>query len=182
MPNKKMSKEPINKKTIKKLFDYIFKKHKLVLLIVCLCIIISSIAEVYGQLFLKSLIDDYIVPLVNSTNKDFTPLIHAIVNMAFIYIVATISMYLYNRLMVNISQGVLKDIRDDMFSKMEKLEIRYFDTNSHGDIMSHYTNDTDALRQMISQSLPNLFASMITIISIFISMLYLNVILTIVVI
>ena len=166
-----MKKPVISKNTIKKLLSYVFKKHKLVLFIVCLCIIISSIAEVYGQLFLKSLIDDYIVPLVNSVNKDYAPLIGAISKMALIYVMATISMYLYNRLMVNVSQDVLKDIRDDMFEKMEKLPISYFDNNSHGDIMSHYTNDTDTLRQMISQSLPNLFASIITITSIFISML-----------
>ena len=177
-----MKKPVISKNTIKKLLSYVFKKHKLVLFIVCLCIIISSIAEVYGQLFLKSLIDDYIVPLVNSVNKDYAPLIGAISKMALIYVMATISMYLYNRLMVNVSQDVLKDIRDDMFEKMEKLPISYFDNNSHGDIMSHYTNDTDTLRQMISQSLPNLFASIITITSIFISMLYLNFILTIIVI
>ena len=174
-----IKKKPIKKGTIKRLFKYIFK-HKVKILIVVACIIISSASEVYGQLFLKTLIDNYITPLVNSVDKDFAPLIKAILMMAGIYFIAVAAMYIYNRLMVKVSQGVLKDIRDDMFQKMEKLPIRYFDSNSHGDIMSHYTNDTDTLRQMISQSLPNTFASLITIISTFISMLYLNYMLTIV--
>ena len=174
-----IKKKPIKKGTVKRLFSYIFK-YKITIIIVISCIIISSIAEVYGQLFLKTLIDKYITPLVNSVDKNFTPLIEALLMMGGIYLIAIITMYIYNRLMVNISQGVLKDIRDDMFQKMEKLPIRYFDNNSHGDIMSHYTNDTDTLRQMISQSLPNTFASLITIVSTFITMIYLNFLLTIV--
>ena len=174
-----IKKQPIKKGTIKRLLKYIFK-YKVTLSIVIICIIINSVAEVYGQLFLKTLIDKYITPLVNSVDKNFTPLINALLMMGCIYLMAIITMYVYNLLMVNISQGVLKNIRDDMFQKMEKLPIRYFDNNSHGDIMSHYTNDTDTLRQMISQSLPNTFASLIAIISTFISMLYLNYLLTIV--
>ncbi|MBR4231026.1 MAG: ABC transporter ATP-binding protein [Bacilli bacterium] len=174
-----IKKQPIKKGTIKRLFKYIFK-YKITIFIVITCIIINSVAEVYGQLFLKTLIDKYIVPLVNSSHPNFTPLINALLMMAGIYLMAIITMYIYNRLMVNITQGVLKSIRDDMFQKMEKLPIRYFDNNSHGDIMSHYTNDTDTLRQMISQSLPNTFASLIAIISTFISMIYLNFLLTIV--
>ena len=174
-----VKKQPIKKGTIKRLFKYIFK-YKITIFIVISCIIINSVAEVYGQLFLKTLIDKYIVPLVNSSHPNYTPLINALLMMAGIYLMATITMYVYNRLMVNITQGVLKNIRDDMFQKMEKLPIRYFDNNSHGDIMSHYTNDTDTLRQMISQSLPNTFASLIAIISTFVSMIYLNYLLTIV--
>jgi ATP-binding cassette subfamily B protein len=174
-----IKKQPIKKGTIKRLFKYIFK-YKITIFIVISCIIINSVAEVYGQLFLKTLIDKYIVPLVNSSHPNYTPLINALLMMAGIYLMATITMYVYNRLMVNITQGVLKNIRDDMFQKMEKLPIRYFDNNSHGDIMSHYTNDTDTLRQMISQSLPNTFASLIAIISTFVSMIYLNYLLTIV--
>ena len=174
-----IKKQPIKKGTITRLFKYIFK-YKITIFIVISCIIINSVAEVYGQLFLKTLIDKYIVPLVNSSHPNFTPLINALLMMAGIYLMAIITMYIYNRLMVNITQGVLKSIRDDMFQKMEKLPIRYFDNNSHGDIMSHYTNDTDTLRQMISQSLPNTFASLIAIISTFISMIYLNFLLTIV--
>ena len=174
-----IKKQLIRKGTIKRLFKYIFK-YKITIFIVITCIIINSVAEVYGQLFLKTLFDKYIVPLVNSSHPNFTPLINALLMMAGIYLMAIITMYIYNRLMVNITQGVLKSIRDDMFQKMEKLPIRYFDNNSHGDIMSHYTNDTDTLRQMISQSLPNTFASLIAIISTFISMIYLNFLLTIV--
>ena len=174
-----VKKQPIKKGTIKRLFKYIFK-YKITIFIVISCIIINSVAEVYGQLFLKTLIDKYIVPLVNSSHPNYTPLINALLMMAGIYLMATITMYVYNRLMVNITQGVLKNIRDDMFQKMEKLPIRYFDNNSHGDIMSHYTNDTDTLRQMISQSLPNTFASLIAIVSTFVSMIYLNYLLTIV--
>ena len=174
-----IKKQPIKKGTIKRLFKYIFK-YKITIFIVISCIIINSVAEVYGQLFLKTLIDKYIVPLVNSSHPNYTPLINALLMMAGIYLMATITMYVYNRLMVNITQGVLKNIRDDKFQKMEKLPIRYFDNNSHGDIMSHYTNDTDTLRQMISQSLPNTFASLIAIVSTFVSMIYLNFLLTIV--
>jgi len=172
-------KEPISFNTVKRLLGYIFKKHKLTLFIVLICIIASSIAQVYGQLFIQSLIDDYITPLLNSASKDFTPLINAIISLAGFYVIGIISIYLYNRLMVNVSQGVLKDIRDDMFTSMQSLPIKYFDENSHGDIMSHYTSDTDTLRQMISQSIPNFISSLITIISIFLSMLYLNVFLTV---
>ena len=174
--------EPIKKDTIKRLCSYILKNRKRIIFIVLICIIIASVTEVYAQLFLKALIDNYITPLVNNGGKDFIPLIHALLTLASILLLGTISQFIYNLLMVKVSQGVLKDIRDDMFAKMEKLPIKYFDTNSHGDIMSHYTNDTDTLRQMISQSLPNLFSSLITIISILISMVYLNFTLTIIVI
>ena len=174
-------KKTISPKTIKRLLGYVFRKHKLVIFIVGICILLSSFADVYSQLFLKELIDDYITPLINSVDKNFIPLINAIVRLAGVFVVGTISMYLYNRLMVNVSQGVLKDIRDEMFEKMEKLPIRYFDTNSHGDIMSHYTNDTDVLRQMISQSIPNVVAALITLTAVFISMIYLNWLLTLIV-
>ena len=176
-----MKKQPINKNTIKRLFKYIFKRNKSVLLIVSISIITASIIDVYGEVFLKTLIDDIIIPLANAPEKDFTNLIKSISILAVLYIICTLCMFIYNRLMIKVSQGVLKDIRDDMFEKMEKLPISYFDSNSHGDIMSHYTNDTDTLRQMISQSLPNLLACLVTIVSIFFSMLYLNFILTIIV-
>lgn len=176
-----MKREPLSFKTIKRLFGYIFKKHKILLAIVFISIIITSVADVYGQLFLKTLIDDYITPLLSTDVKNYAPLISAIIRLGVIYLVSIFTMWLYSFLMASISQGVLKDIRDEMFDKMEKLPISYFDTHSHGDIMSRYTNDTDTLRQMISQSLPNTFASLITIISVYISMLYLNVLLTIVI-
>jgi len=171
-------KQPINKKTVKKLFNYIIKHNKKKLIIVLICIIISSIAQVSGQLFIKNLIDDYITPLIGKTNPDLNNLIKAILQMASIYFIGVISSLIYNQLMVYISQRILKEIRDDMFKHMETLPISYFDTNSHGDIMSHYTNDTDTLRQMISQSIPNCISSIITIIAIFFAMLYLNITLT----
>ena len=174
-------KEKLNKDTVKKLAKYITKNYKKYLIIVLICIIISSIAQVSGQLFLKSLIDDCITPLIGSTNPNFQKLITNIMQMALIYVIGIISALIYNYLMIKVSQGVLRDIRDDMFIHMETLKIKYFDTNSHGEIMSHYTNDTDTLRQMISQSIPQCTSSIITIITIFIAMLYLNVILTLVI-
>lgn len=175
-------KQPINKNTIKKLLKYITKNHKKKLIIVIICIIISSLSQVTGQLFLKRLIDDYISPLIGQVNPIFDDLINVILQMALIFFIGVISSLIYNQLMVYISQGVLKEIRDDMFKHMETLPISYFDTHSHGDIMSHYTNDTDTLRQMISQSIPQCISSIITIIAIFFAMLYLNVILTLIII
>ena len=124
--------------------------------------------------FLRTLIDDYITPLLSTVNPVFDSLLKAIATMACIYVVGVVSSYIYQRVMAVIAQGVLKDIRDDMFDKMEELPIRYFDTHTHGEIMSHYTNDTDTLRQMISQSLPNIISSSMTVIATFISMLYLS--------
>ena len=174
-------KQPINSNTIKRLLKYITSKYKAYLIIVFICIIISSVAGVAGQMFIKSLIDDYIVPLLGVTSPNFSSLLKAISQISFIYIAGIVANLIYNLLMIRVSQGVLKDIRDDMFIHMESLPIKYFDTNSHGDIMSHYTNDTDTLRQMISQSIPQTISSIISIISIFIAMLYLNVLLTIVI-
>lgn len=165
-------------KTLKRIMSYIFKQYKLAFFIVLIALLISSIVSVVGNLFLKSLIDDYIVPLVGSKNPDFVPLFKVICIMAVIFYTGAILSYLYSRIMVNISQGTLKKIRDDLFEHMEKLPIKYFDTNTHGDIMSIYTNDTDTLRQMISQSIPNLISSVITITATFISMIVLSPILT----
>lgn len=174
-----MNKPQIKKGTIKRLLRYVTTKYKKPFIAVFICIILSSIANVFGSLFLQTLIDDYITPLLSIENPVYTGLLKAIGFMAIIYVVGIISTYLYNRIMAVISQGVLKDIRDEMFSKMEKLPIRYFDTHAHGDIMSHYTNDTDTLRQMLSQSLPQIITSTITVIVIFCGMLYLSPILTI---
>ena len=124
------------------------------MIIVFVCIILSSIASVAGSLFLQTLIDNYITPLLETENPVFTGLIKAIGVMAVIYIVGIITGYLYSRIMAVIAQGVLRNIRNEMFEKMEKLPIRYFDTHKHGDIMSTYTNDVDTLEQMISQGLP----------------------------
>lgn len=174
-----MNKPQIKKGTIKRLLSYVTTKYKKPFIAVFICIILSSIANVFGSLFLQVLIDDYITPLLEIENPVYTELLKAIGFMAIVYVVGIASTYLYNRIMAVISQGVLKDIRDEMFSKMEKLPIRYFDTHAHGDIMSHYTNDTDTLRQMLSQSLPQIITSTITVIVIFCGMLYLSPILTI---
>ena len=174
-----MNKPQIKKGTIKRLLKYVMTKYKKPFIAVFICIILSSIANVFGSLFLQTLIDDYITPLLSIENPVYTGLLKAIGFMAIIYVIGIASTYLYNRIMAVISQGVLKDIRDEMFSKMEKLPIRYFDTHAHGDIMSHYTNDTDTLRQMLSQSLPQIITSTITVIVIFCGMLYLSPILTI---
>lgn len=169
----------VRKGTIKRILDYVTKKHKKQFIIVFICIIFSSIATVAGSLFLQTLIDDYITPLLGEENPVYTGLLGAIGVMICIYLVGLITTYVYNRLMAIVSQGVLKDIRDDMFDKMEALPIRYFDTHTHGDIMSHYTNDTDTLRQMISQSLPSCISSIISIVAILCALIYLNPILTI---
>lgn len=175
-------KQKINKNTVKRLFDIIMSKHKIWLLIVFICIIISGIASVSGQLFLQSLIDDYISPLLLEENPVFTNLLKALFGIGFVYLIGVVSTFISNRLLVNISQGVLKDIRNQMFSHMQTLPISYFDNNTHGDIMSHYTNDTDTLMQMISQSLPNLVSSIITIIAVLFGMLHLSIVLTLIVI
>lgn len=175
MNNKKPE---IKKGTVKRLTKYILKNNKSKLAIVLICIIISAIAGVLGSLFLQTLIDDNITPMLENNLSDYTPLFNAILKMIGIYLIGIISTYTYNILMTITAQGILKHIRDDMFSKMETLPIRYFDTHTHGDIMSRYTNDTDTLRQMISQSIPNMFSSLMTIIAVIFSMFYLNVYLT----
>ena len=167
------------KKTVKRLVGYITKGYKKQLVLVIICIILSSIAGVAGSLFLKTLIDDYITPLLSMENPVFTGLLKAIGIMILIYLVGIVSTYLYNRTMVMVSQGVLKTIRDEMFDKMQSFPIKYFDTNTHGVIMSHYTNDTDTLMQMISQSLPNLMASTVTIVAVFCAMLTISIPLTV---
>lgn len=174
-----MEKRNISGKTLKRLLGYITKKHKKQFIVVAISIVLSSIASVAGSLFLQKLIDNYITPLLNIENPVFTELFKAICILATIYLVGIISTYIYNRTMAIIAQGVLKDIRNEMFSKMQSLPIKYFDTNTHGDIMSHYTNDADTLEEMISRSLPQLMVSAISIIATFLSMLYVSLPLTI---
>lgn len=165
-------------KTAKRIIGYITKNYKKQLFLVIICILVSSVSGVIGSLFLQTVIDDYITPLLNVSNPVFTGLLKAIGVMAVIYIIGALAGYLYNRIMAVISQSVLKDIRDEMFSKMQTFPISYFDINTHGDIMSHYTNDTDTLRQMISQSLPSLISSLITIVAVIFAMLSISVLLT----
>ncbi len=162
-------------KTIKRLLDYIFREYKKQLAIVLICIILSSVAGVAGSLFLQKLVDDYITPLLGVENPVFDGLLQAIGIMCGIYGIGIISTYLYNIIMAIVAQGTLKTIRNEMFSKMENLPIKYFDTHTHGDVMSRYTNDADTLREMISRSLPQIISSAITVIAIFFAMMYLNV-------
>ncbi len=170
------SKNP--KKTLKRLFGILWKDYKLSIVVVIISIAISSLTGVIGNLFLQRLIDDYILPFLGENNPSFAPLLHALLVMAGIYYIGTVATFLYARIMISVTQGVLKEIRDKMFAHMEKLPIKYFDTHVHGDIMSCYTNDTDTLRQMISQSIPQMMSSSITIVSTFVSMLILSVPLT----
>ncbi len=164
----------IDFKVVKRLFSYILK-YKIKLAMVCIFIFMSAAVSSISSLFLQTLIDGYIYPLLLESEPNFSGLLKSIVIMAIIYLVGAASTLAYNILMASISQRVLKNIRDDMFSHMQTLPIKYFDSHSHGDIMSCYTNDTDTLRQMISQSLPNLFFSLVTIVTIFFSMLYISI-------
>ncbi len=165
-------------KTLKRIFDIIIKGYPIQSILVIVGIVVGVLANVYGSLFLQRLIDDYITPLIGSQTPDFTPLLKALTSMALIYLVGAFSTYIYNRLMIQIAEGSLKKIRDGLFDHMETLSIPFFDTHAHGDLMSIYTNDTDTLRQMISQSIPQLLSSAITIVSVFASMLYLSPLLT----
>lgn len=167
--------------TVKRLLNYIFSNYKGRFFVVLICILISSVVNVIGSMFLKVLIDDYVVPLAAEVNPNFAKLSKALVTMGCIYSIGVLSAYLYQRIMITISQGVLKKVRDDMFEHMQSLPIRYFDTHTHGDIMSYYTNDTDTLRQMISQSIPQVFNSLVTIVAVFCGMVYTSWYLTIVV-
>ena len=167
-------------KLFMRLLSYIMKNYAVHCVIVVICIFITVLASVQGTWFMQTLIDGYILPLMKQSDPDFSGLAHAILRVAVFYGIGGIAAYIYTRIMVNVSQGTLKHLRDDMFTHMEELPIRYFDTHSHGDIMSTYTNDIDTLRQMISQSMPQFLNSIISIVSVFISMLLLNIPLTLV--
>ncbi|MDB7038248.1 ABC transporter ATP-binding protein [Erysipelatoclostridium ramosum] len=167
-------------KTMKRLFKFVVKRHKKTCFAILLLIIVSSIASVMGTIFIKSLIDDYITPYINMANPDFGPLTNAILKMIAIYAVGVIATFSYNKLLIKVTQGSLKEIRDTMFEHMEKLPIRYFDTHNHGDIMSIYTNDTDTLRQMISQSVPQVIVSATTIVCVLVSMIVMSIPMTII--
>ena len=169
-------------KTLMRLLSYVWNYYKVECVFVAIGIAVSSLAAVAGNLFIKNLIDDYIMPFLSENNPSFAPLVRALLIMAGIYYIGTFATFLYARLMVNGTQGTLKRIRDDMFTHMERLPIKYFDTHAHGDIMSCYTNDTDTLRQMISQSIPQMLSSVITIVSTFISMIVLSIPLTLLII
>nr|WP_243421205.1 ABC transporter ATP-binding protein [Pseudoflavonifractor phocaeensis] len=177
--NKHMKPSPVKKShTVRRLMSYVGRGYGLRFILVLMCILVSAIASVSGSLFLGSLIDDYITPLLAMDNPVFDGLIRALAMMACLYLVGTICALAYNRLMVVISQGVQKKIRDDLFGHMQELPIKYFDTHAHGDVMSVYTNDVDTLRQMFSQSIPQVINSLMMIIVAFIGMLTTDLLLT----
>ena len=162
-------------KTIKRLMKIITKKYKIQLIIVFILVILSSLANVSSSLFMERLVDNYITPMLNVENPNFAPLIKALLTMCCIYLIGIISTYIYNRIMVVVGQGTLRNIRNDLFANMQKLPIRYFDTHLNGDIMSHYTNDIDTLRELISRGIPQTLSLFITVVSSFIAMLVTNI-------
>lgn len=165
-------------KVFGRLMGYVGKKYWFAYISVFALILVSVFANLQGTMFTKTLIDDYITPLLVSDVKDFTPLMNAIIKVACFYGMGVVATYTYNRIMVYVTQGVLRDLRNDMFTHMEKLPIKYFDTHSHGDVMSMYTNDIDTLRQLISQSIPQFVNSGVTVIGVICSMLILSIPLT----
>lgn len=165
-------------KLFRRLMGYVLRSYTPHVIIVVICIFVGVLANIQGTLFMQTLIDEYITPLLGTQNPDFSGLTQAIFRVACFYAIGVVSSYLYNRIMIVVSQGTMRNIRNDMFNKMEALPIKYFDTHPHGDIMSRYTNDIDTLRQMISQSMPQCFNSAITIVSVLISMVILSVPLT----
>ena len=177
----KKSKNKNTFKTIKRLLKYVTRTYKIQFVIVCISIIVSAIVSVLGVQFLKYLIDDFIVPLMGNSNPDYSSLFNVIVAMGVLYLIGVISTYLYNRLMINISQGILHNIRKEMFEHMQTLPIKYFDSHPHGETMSTYTNDVDTLRQCISQSIPQVFSCAISMIAVLIAMFATDIYLTLVV-
>ena len=166
-------------KLFARLIGFIFKKYLPACIIVVICIFVSVLANVQGTMFTKNLIDDYIVPLLKTGNPDYGPLLAAMGRVAVFYGIGVISTFAYSKIMIYVSQGTIKNLRVELFSHMQDLPIRYFDSHAHGDIMSIYTNDIDTLRQLISQSLPQILNSAITVVSVFVSMVILNIPLTI---
>lgn len=169
----------VQSKNLSRLFRIVFKMYPFHLIAVVILIILSSISNIQGTMFMQPLINDYILPMVRNHSTDFDPLLEAILKVARFYVIGIISTYIYNLLMVFVAQGTLKKLRNELFCHMEKLPIRYFDTHQHGDIMSVYTNDIDTLRQVLSQSFPQMISSAITVVMTLVSMFILNVPLTI---
>ena len=179
MSNKTGEAPKLNVNTVKRLFKMMLSKYKKRLVLVFICLIISSVVSVCAPLFTKTIIDSYIIPFLGAEDVSFDGLKNLILVMCIIFILGAVATFIYNWLMVTVAQGTLKTIRDTMFTKMQKLPIKYFDTHSHGDVMSYYTNDTDTLEQMISQSLPQLISSILSIVAVTISMFALSIPLTI---
>ncbi len=163
---------------MKRVLQYLFKYYKGSMLVVIVCIIIAAVADLYGLTFMKTLIDDYIAPMLTTPNPDFGGLAKAMMQMAVIFGIGIISAYTFNRIMVNVGQGTLRNLRIELFHHMESLPIKYFDTHAHGDIMSVYTNDVDTLRQLISQSIPQVINSAVSIVTVFFGMVVMNIPLT----
>lgn len=176
-----VEKEKLDMKVLKRLIKYIFKGHKKQYIVVFICIIVSSIVSVASSLFMEKLIDDYIEPLIGVSNPLYTGIVKVLMIMAVIYVIGIISTYIYNRVVALISQSVLRDIRNEMFSGMQRLSIEYFDTHTYGEIMNYYTNDTDTLRELVSRSIPQIISSVVSIITVLCAMLYTSVYLTMVV-
>ena len=166
-------------KIFARIMKYVLKNYTPHCIVAVVSIFISVLANVQGTLFTKTLIDSYILPMLKASDPDFAPLLHAMMRVAVFYLIGILAAFAQNRVMIYVTQGTLRNLRNDLFSHMEKLPIQYFDTHSHGDIMSIYTNDIDTLRQMISQSIPQVLNSAVTIVSVFVSMLILNIPLTI---
>ena len=166
-------------KLFARLMGFIFKKYLPACIIVVICIFVSVLANVQGTMFTKNLIDDYIVPLLKTGSPDYGPLLAAMGRVAVFYGIGVVSTFAYSKIMIYVSQGTIKNLRVELFSHMQDLPIRYFDSHAHGDIMSIYTNDIDTLRQLISQSLPQILNSAITVVSVFVSMVILNIPLTV---
>lgn len=173
MKNKNENKEKNPLLLLKRLLSYIVKNYKLACFMVVVCILVSALTTLCGTLFIQKLIDNYIVPLTQMAVPDYSPLAQALLKLVAIFAVGVLCSYGYNRIMVNVGQGTMKKLRTEMFTNMESLPIRYFDTHAHGDIMSVYTNDIDTLRQLISQSIPQVLNSLITLVSTFVSMIVL---------
>ena len=165
---------------LKRIFGYTFRWYWIHWIFVVVCVFASTFSSVQGTMFMKTLIDEYIIPLTKQTTPDFLPLLYAIIRVAGFYFIGVVAAFVQARLLMYITQGTLRNLRDELFNKMESLPVRYFDTHSHGDIMSVYTNDIDTLRQMISQSLPMLLSSVVTVVSVLVSMIVLNWLLTLI--
>ena len=167
-------------KLFARLMGYVFKRYGILYILVIIGILLSVLCNTQGTMFMQTLIDDYITPMVQNHSNDYSSLLGAIGRVASFYALGVIATFAYNKLLIYISQGSIKHLRDDLFTHMQDLPIRYFDTHSHGDIMSVYTNDIDTLRQVISQSIPQLLNSVVTIVNVFIYMIILNIPLTVI--
>ena len=173
MREKKRVENPM--KVLFRVIGYMTANYKFSFLVVVVCIIAAAVSNLIGITFMQTLIDDYILPMAQTGNGDFSLLAEALIRMAGIFSVGIVCSYAYNRIMVNVGQGTLKRLRDDLFVHMERLPIKYFDTNAHGDIMSVYTNDVDTLRQLISMSIPQTISSCVSVVSVFVGMITTNI-------